>query len=124
MSVNQAAHPIATMGRVLDDSAIGCCAWQQRAASRRAQADAALLARVRTIPEHSRGTYGMPQVHAELKAEGTRVSRKRVARLMRAASPTPRITTASPVFPDIPCSVTETWWILATSVPRLVMPPT
>ena len=35
------------------------------------------------IDEDSRATYGMPRVHAELVARGWRVSRKRVARLMR-----------------------------------------
>ena len=38
---------------------------------------------IRTIHEDSRGTYGVPPVHAELVANGCRVSRKRVARLMR-----------------------------------------
>ena len=40
---------------------------------------------IRAIDEDSRGTYGMPRVHAELVARGWRVSRKRVARLMREA---------------------------------------
>jgi putative transposase len=85
MSANQALHPVATMCRVLDVSASGYYAWQQRRPSAREQADAALLERIRAIHAHSRGTYGMPRVHAELKAEGTRVARKRVARLMRLA---------------------------------------
>jgi len=35
------------------------------------------------IHEQSRRTYGSPRIHAELKEEGTRVSRKRIARLMK-----------------------------------------
>ena len=38
---------------------------------------------IRRIHKASRGTYGAPRVHAELAAAGVRVSRKRVARLMR-----------------------------------------
>ena len=38
---------------------------------------------IRRIHDDSRGTYGMPRVHAELVEGGCRVGRKRVARLMR-----------------------------------------
>ena len=48
-------------------------------------ADDALLRRLRTIHAVSRGTYGAPRVHAELRAEGRAVGKKRIARLMRAA---------------------------------------
>jgi putative transposase len=41
--------------------------------------------RIRTIHHESRQTYGAPRIHAELKEEGTAISRKRVARLMREA---------------------------------------
>ena len=48
----------------------------------RAQADAALTARIREVHEDSRKTYGSPLLHAELVEEGRRIGRKRVARLM------------------------------------------
>tara|TARA_B100001123_G_C14829409_1_gene835541 strand:- start:409 stop:645 length:237 start_codon:yes stop_codon:yes gene_type:complete len=40
---------------------------------------------VRRVHQSSRGTYGAPRIHAELHERGVVVSRKRVARLMRAA---------------------------------------
>jgi transposase InsO family protein len=52
--------------------------------SQRAAQDAELAARVEAVHEGSKGRYGAPRVHAQLKAEGHRHSRKRVARLMRA----------------------------------------
>jgi putative transposase len=85
MSAHQAVHRIATMCRMLGVSTSGYYAWQQRSPSARARSDAALLERIRAIHQQSRATYGVPRVHAELKAEGTHVGRKRVARLMRQA---------------------------------------
>jgi putative transposase len=85
MSANQAAFPIAAMARVLGVSEAGYHAWRQRLPSAHAVADAALLKRVRTVHTSSRETYGAPRVHAELRADGERHGRKRIARLMRAA---------------------------------------
>jgi transposase InsO family protein len=42
-----------------------------------------LLLNVRITHERSRRTYGAPRVHRALQAEGLRVSKKRVARLMK-----------------------------------------
>jgi len=85
MNANQVIFPIATMSRVLGVSKAGYYAWRNRLPSAHAQADVALLKRVRTIHASSRETYGAPRVHAELRADGKKHGRKRVARLMRAA---------------------------------------
>ena len=73
------------MARVLGVSPSGYYAWRRRGPSVRAQADADLTVRVSAIHARSRGTYGAPRIHAELSAGGAVASRKRVARVMRAA---------------------------------------
>jgi putative transposase len=85
MSTNQAVFPIASMARVLGVSRAGYYAWRDRPPSAHAQADAALLKRVRTVHASSRQVYGAPRVHAQLRADGARHGRKRIARLMREA---------------------------------------
>ena len=66
--------------------AVGVYAWQSRAPSDRALGDAWLTERIREIHQSHRGVYGAPRVHAELRlAQGVRVARKRVERLMREA---------------------------------------
>jgi putative transposase len=85
MRANQADFPIATMARVLGVSESGYHAWRHRKPSARAQADATLLQKVRTIHASSRETYGAPRVHAALRARDQRHGRKHIARLMRAA---------------------------------------
>jgi len=85
MRAHQAKHPIRTMARVLGVSASGYYAWCVRPASQHATADGRLTETIRAIHRGSRETYGVPRVHADLRATDVRVSRKRVARLMRAA---------------------------------------
>ena len=85
MSDHQADYPIATMCRLLGVSSSGYYAWAKRQPSRRAQADATLIAEINSAHAASRGIYGAPRVHAELAAKGHRVGRKRVARLMSQA---------------------------------------
>lgn len=85
MKTNQAAHSIATMCRVLGVSASGYYAWQQRKASARRVKDVDLLEQIRRFHRLSRGTYGTPRIHRDLRAAGVRVGRKRVARLLKQA---------------------------------------
>ena len=74
------------MCRVLGVSTSGYYAARQRPRSARAEQDDALTQTIVNIHRNSRGTYGAPRVHAELRLEhGQRCSRKRVARLMRLA---------------------------------------
>lgn len=63
----------------------GYDAWRGRGEPPRAAADADLAARVAVVHAASRGTYGSPRVHADLRVAGVRCGRRRVARLMRAA---------------------------------------
>jgi putative transposase len=78
-------HGIATMCRVLGVSPGGYYARRARPPSKRARADAELSTRIVEIHRRSRATYGAPRIQVELKEQGLRVGRKRVARLMRTA---------------------------------------
>ncbi|MFL5347658.1 MAG: IS3 family transposase [Hyalangium sp.] len=84
LSANQDQHSVATLCGVLQVSESGYHAWKERPPSQRAQQDANLSERIQALHARSKGTYGVPRVHAQLAAEGLHVSRKRVARLMSA----------------------------------------
>jgi len=72
--------------RALRVSRAGCYAWRDRVPSARAVVDEALTTTIRQAHLESRGTYGAPRVHAELRLGlGVRVGGRRVARLMRTA---------------------------------------
>ena len=71
--------------RVLRVSRSGFYEWRDRARSAREVADEQLSATIAKVHAASRGTYGAPRVHAELRLGlGVACGRKRVARLMRA----------------------------------------
>jgi transposase InsO family protein len=79
----KARHGVPILCRVLQVSRSGFYAWCKREPSPRALRDAQLGVEVVAIHHASRGTYGSPRVLFELRERGERVSRKRIARLMR-----------------------------------------
>ncbi len=85
VAAEKANHAVTRMCRLLGVSPSGYYAWVKRPPSARAVSDAALSAQIREIHARSRGIYGAPRVHAELRDHGVSCSRKRVARLLRAA---------------------------------------
>ena len=77
-------HQLSQLCRVLDVARAGYYAWASRPPSQRTLTDAYLAQQVRTIHARSRGTYGAPRVHVELRRGlDIHIGRKRVARLMR-----------------------------------------
>jgi transposase InsO family protein len=83
ISEEKVAFPVAALCRLLAVSPSGFYAAQGRPRSPHARRDDKLTEQVVTAHAASKGRYGSPRVHAELKAAGERVGRKRVARLMR-----------------------------------------
>jgi len=75
----------AAMCRALRVSRSGYYSWLMRPESNRSRENRRLLAQITDVHKRSRGVYGSPRVHWQLRKAGERCSRGRVARLMRAA---------------------------------------
>jgi len=75
--------PVAVLCRAMKVSPSGFYAWKRRPEAAHSATDRRLGVLVQEAHQRSRETYGSPRVHAELRAQGVRVSRKRVARVMR-----------------------------------------
>ena len=76
---------VTIMCRVLQVSKAGYYAWQHRPRSAHATQDHQLTMAITAAHQTSRGTYGSPRIHAELRAQGVPCSVRRVARLMQAS---------------------------------------
>jgi transposase InsO family protein len=85
VAAERANHAVATLCRVVGASVSGFYAWLRAipAVRDRAAAEAELRSHIGRIFSARRHVYGSPRVHAELRREGRRHSRRRVARLMR-----------------------------------------
>jgi putative transposase len=74
--------PVRVMCDALGVSASGFYVWRSRPESARKIANRELLSDIRRVHAEHRGRYGAPRIHAELRAEGQSVSRKRIERVM------------------------------------------
>jgi transposase InsO family protein len=78
----KASYSVTELCTVLGVSRSGFHKWRKAPPSQRRREDERLGAEIRAIHRRSRERYGSPRVHAELRAQGRTVGRKRVARLM------------------------------------------
>jgi putative transposase len=85
IEAERAQHTVSRLCSVLGVTRAGFYEWRRRAPSARELRDRQLMKLIEQIHAESRGTYGVPRIHAELEDDhGVRIARKRIARLMRA----------------------------------------
>ena len=83
IQAQEVAFPVQAMCQLLGVSRSGYYAWKERPEAPVDAAEVAVSAEIAAAHKRSRGTYGSPRVHRELRARGILISRKRVERLMR-----------------------------------------
>ncbi len=83
MKKYQHKYSIEKMSKVLKVSRSGYYEWLDRKPSKRAIENKALKTKIISIYKDSKGRYGSPKITKELEDEGIKVSRPRVARMMR-----------------------------------------
>ena len=86
VSAERANHALATLCRVVGVGVSGFYAWLRAIPTLQSRAEAAAELRGRIgfrLFAARRRVYGSPRIHAELRREGLRHSRRRVERLMR-----------------------------------------
>jgi putative transposase len=83
VDAEKAVWPIAIQCEALGVSRSGYYAWRGRPEAARTKTDAELVVEIKVAHKAGRGAYGSPRVHRELRANGRRVGKKRVERLMR-----------------------------------------
>jgi putative transposase len=83
IAAQQVAFSVKSLCKALSVTRSGFYAWRKRPASASSKSDAQLTVRVSAAHRRNRGIYGSPRIHRELQAQGVRVGRKRIERVMR-----------------------------------------
>jgi transposase InsO family protein len=76
-------YPITLLCEVLGVARSGYYRWRQHSVSARQRRDGELAAQIATAHRRGRGAYGAPRIVRELRDQGTPISQRRCARLMR-----------------------------------------
>lgn len=76
-------HSARLLCAILRVSRSGYYRWRQHRPSARRRRDAELAAQIAAAHRKGRGSYGAPRIVRELRAQGTPISQRRCARLMR-----------------------------------------
>jgi len=76
-------HSIRLLCQVLNVSRSGYYRWCRQPTSARRRRDSELAAQIAAAHRKGRGSYGAPRIVRELRDQGTRISQRRCARLMR-----------------------------------------
>ena len=87
---NRRQYGVPALCEALQVSRSGYYAARQRGPSARLQRQVDLTARIRTIHQASRESYGAPRVHVELLTQKVPCCRNTVAKLMRRAAILPK----------------------------------
>lgn len=80
---HEGQHAVVLMCRAMKVSRSGYYDWRTRPPSTRQQANSELAASVRRVYGENKGRAGAPRITKQLRAEGERVGKSRVARLMK-----------------------------------------
>jgi hypothetical protein len=79
----RADYPVTVLCDVLGVSPSGYYAWRSRPESQRSATNWTIVDDIKRVHRDTSGRYGSPRIHAELQAQGRRVSRGRIERLIR-----------------------------------------
>ena len=90
MLAEKANFPVAFMCRMLNLARSGFYAWLSALPTEKDLEERALVIHLHEAFRESEGTYGSPRLYRELRAQGLKVGRHRIARLMRREGLRPR----------------------------------
>lgn len=83
MKEHRKKYSMELMCKILNVSRIGYYHWLNRKLSSRHSEDQRLLEIIKHHYNRSKGTYGLPRIHAAIRKEGLKINKKKIARLMR-----------------------------------------